>query len=82
MIRKNTRQLFIFGFLSLTLLKSSLTVNNEIIEYFQLDDCQQNEYFDSSSLTCIECDIHKNLVPSKNRKFKSNVLSNMRFNSF
>ncbi|XP_051153232.1 meckelin [Leptopilina boulardi] len=67
MIRKNNYQLFIFAFLSLTLLKSSLTINNEIIEYFQIDDCQQNEYFDTSSLSCMECDIDKHLVPSKNR---------------
>lgn len=69
MIRKNNYQLFIFAFLSLTLLKSSLTINNEIIEYFQIDDCQQNEYFDTSSLSCMECDIDKHLVPSKNREF-------------
>lgn len=69
MIRKITCQLLIVTFFSLTLFKSSLTIDNEIIEYFQIDDCQQNEYFDTSSLSCMECDIDKHLVPSKDRKF-------------
>ncbi|XP_033219517.1 meckelin [Belonocnema kinseyi] len=58
---------FIFHFLILLILNRTLELSSEIIEYILPDDCKVNEYFDGSSLSCIQCEVEKNLEPSENR---------------
>ena len=69
MYRKNKCRFFIFNFLILLLLNRSLETGSEIIEYIQPDECKIDEYFDVSSLSCIQCGTEKNLEPSEDRKF-------------
>ena len=42
---------------------------NGIFLYNNVDNCKDNEYFDSYSIKCRHCDETLNLVPSSDRKF-------------
>lgn len=44
--------------------------NNEIIEFSQPSRCKNNEYFDTASFTCSQCDTNENLIPSSDRMYK------------
>ncbi|XP_078046786.1 meckelin isoform X2 [Augochlora pura] len=58
---QNVFLIFSFTFFQL------LTANKEVFDFSQLSNCKNNEYFDSSSLSCIYCDTNKNLKPSADR---------------
>lgn len=44
--------------------------NKELLEFSEPSKCKNNEHFDIVTLSCIECDVNKNLKPSDDRKFK------------
>ncbi|XP_076396266.1 meckelin isoform X2 [Megachile rotundata] len=44
-----------------------LAANKEVIEFSQPSKCKNNEYFNSTSFSCMHCDINKNLTPSADK---------------
>ncbi|XP_029041159.2 meckelin isoform X1 [Osmia bicornis bicornis] len=44
-----------------------LAANKEVVEFSQPSKCKNNEYFNTASFSCTQCDINKNLKPSPDR---------------
>ncbi|XP_012233806.1 meckelin [Linepithema humile] len=49
-----------------SILASAFDVNNEVREYKKPILCKYNEYFDTVSLSCLQCNISKHHVPAEN----------------
>lgn len=47
----------------------AVDTNKEVLGFSQPSQCKNNEYFDTVSFTCVECDANKNLRPSVDREF-------------
>ena len=76
MYRENTYQFYIFNFIAVLFI--ALAINSKTIEYIQPEDCKPDEYFDTKSLTCIECKVEKNLEPSQDRELDLKHLIQLR----
>ncbi|XP_025159513.1 meckelin [Harpegnathos saltator] len=45
----------------------AINVNNDTLEYWTPSSCRYDEYFDTLSLSCSQCNASKNLEPAANR---------------
>lgn len=56
-----------------------IVVNEQVFEFSHPSKCKNNEYFETISLSCIQCDANKNLQPSLDREFEifSKILNNI-----
>ncbi|OAD59943.1 Meckelin [Eufriesea mexicana] len=62
-IRKGTSFCFLLYWINFI----QIVVNEEVFEFSHPSKCKNNEYFESVSLSCIQCDANKNLKPSLDR---------------
>ncbi|XP_026296669.1 meckelin [Apis mellifera] len=60
---------YIFFYLLIYYINFVLIViaNKELFEFSEPSKCKNNEHFDIVTLSCIECDVNKNLKPSDDR---------------
>lgn len=43
-------------------------------EFDRPENCKSNEFYDTATLTCVECDSANYMVPSKNGKYIKDII--------